>query len=368
MSTEVSYELSIVVPTLNEIGNIELLCNKIASALKEINWEIIFVDDNSTDGTKELLDQLSLQHDHISAIHRLDRKGLSSACIEGMQASKAPLIAVMDADLQHEETLLPVMLAKFSKKTLGIVVASRFAEGSELGDFSAKRELLSNIGNLLSRTVLKARLTDPLSGFFMLRKALFHQICPKLYGKGFKILLDIFSSAPKQLIFEEVPLRFNTRHSGESKLDTTVALEFIGLLCHKLFGKIIPVRFILFSLVGLTGVGVHLLVLSAFHMLINTEFVWSQTIATYIAMTSNYFINNSFTYRDKKLHGKKLFFGLLSFYLVCSIAAFLNVAFANFLYQKNVHWAIAGTSGALIGAILNYGLSSIFTWRKVKIQ
>jgi dolichol-phosphate mannosyltransferase len=361
------YELSIVVPTLNEVGNIELLCNKISAVLKEINWEIIFVDDNSADGTKALLDKISSQHHNIRAIHRINRTGLSSACIEGMLASKAPIVAVMDADLQHDETLLPIMFAAFSKKTLNIAVASRFAAGAELGDFSAKRELLSNMGNLLSRLVLKVRLTDPLSGFFMLRKEVLHELSPRLYGKGFKILLDIFASSKRPLNFIEVPLRFNTRHSGESKLDTTTALEFIGLLCHKIFGKIIPVRFILFSLVGLTGIGVHLLVLTVLHIAINTQFVWSQTIATYIAMTSNYFINNSFTYRDKKLHGKKLFFGLLSFYLVCSLGAFLNVAFASLLYEKNFHWAIAGTAGALIGAVLNYALSSIFTWRKTKI-
>ncbi|MGZ4994175.1 MAG: glycosyltransferase [Methylobacter sp.] len=362
-----SFQLSIVVPTLNEVGNIKLLCNKISTVLKEINWEIIFVDDNSTDGTKQLLKKISSQHRHIRAIHRINRKGLSSACIEGMLASKAPIVAVMDANLQHDETLLPIMFAEFSQKPVDIAVASRFLESAELGDFSAKRELLSNIGDLLlSRLILKARLTDPLSGFFMLRKEVLHELSPKLYGKGFKILLDIFASSKKPLKFIEVPLRFNTRHSIESKLDATIALEFIGLLCHKLFGKIIPVRFIQFSLAGLTGAGVHLLALTMLHIVINTQFIWSQTIATYIAMTSNYFINNSFTYRDKKLHGTKLLFGLISFYLVCSIGAFLNVELASSLYQNNIHWAIAAMAGALIGAILNYALSSTFTWRKPK--
>ena len=360
------YELTIVVPTLNEVGNIELLCNKIARALKEISWEIIFVDDNSTDGTKELLTHISNKHEHVSAIYRTDRKGLSSACIEGMLASKAPIVAVMDADLQHDEGLLPLMLAEFSTTSLDIAVASRFAAGAELGAFSAKRALLSNIGNFLSRLVIKVQLTDPLSGFFMLRTDVLKRLSQRLYGKGFKILLDIFASSNKPLNFVEVPLKFSTRHSGESKLDGTIALEFVGLLCHKLFGKIIPLRFILFCLVGLTGVGVHLMVLSSFHLFINTEFVWSQTIATYTAMTSNYFLNNSFTYRDKKLQGKRLIIGLLTFYLVCSAAAVLNVAFANLLYQSNIHWVIAGTAGAFIGAVLNYGLSSMFTWRKSK--
>jgi dolichol-phosphate mannosyltransferase len=218
----------------------------------------------------------------------------------------------------------------------------------------------------LSRLVIKVRLTDPLSGFFMLRKDVFYDLSPRLYGKGFKILLDIFASAKRPLNFIEVPLRFGTRHSGESKLDSTVALEFIGLLFHKLFGTVLPVRFILFCLVGLTGVGVHLLILTVFHLFINTQFLWSQTIATYIAMTSNYFLNNRFTYRDKKLHGKKLFTGLLSFYVVCSVGAVINVGVAEMLYQKNIHWAVAGTAGALIGAVWNYALSSVFTWRKIK--
>jgi len=361
-----SYELSIIVPTLNEVGNIELLCNKISTVLKEINWEIIFVDDNSTDGTPALLDKISSQHQNIRAIHRIGRKGLSSACIEGMLASKAPVVAVMDADLQHDEALLPIMFAEFSKKTLDIAVASRFATGAELGDFSAKRELISNTGNLLSRLILKTRLTDPLSGFFMLRKEILHELSTRLYGKGFKILLDIFASSKRPLNFIEVPLRFNTRHSGESKLDTTIALEFIGLLFHKLFGKIIPVRFILFSLVGLIGVGVHLLILAVFHLAINTQFEWAQTIATYIAMTSNYFLNNIFTYRNQRIRGKKLFTGLLSFYLVCSVGALMNIGFADLLYKKSINWVIAGTAGALIGSVWNYALSSIFTWRKAK--
>jgi dolichol-phosphate mannosyltransferase len=358
-----SYELSIVIPTLNEVGNIELLCNKISTTLKEVNWEIVFVDDNSTDGTKELLEQMSSQYQNISAIHRIDRKGLSSACIEGMSASKAPIVAVMDADLQHDETLLPFMYAKFTDSTLDIAVASRFAAGANLGKFSAKREFISNTGNLLSRLIIKAHLSDPLSGFFMLRKRIFLELSPRLYGKGFKILLDIFASSKRPLKFTEVPLKFGSRHSGESKLDTTVVLEFVGLLLHKLFGKVVPVRFILFCLVGLTGLAVHLIVLSLFQLFINTQFILSQTIATYVAMTSNYFLNNSFTYRDKKLHGKQLFLGLMSFYLVCSLGALINIGFAELLYQKNIHWTIAGAAGALIGAIWNYILSSMFTWK-----
>jgi dolichol-phosphate mannosyltransferase len=281
-----------------------------------------------------------------------------------MLASKSPIVAVMDADLQHDETLLPAMLARFSDPSLDFAIASRFATGANLGDFSAKRELISNTGNMLSRLVINARLTDPLSGFFMLRKNVFLELLPRLYGKGFKILLDLFASSKKPLKFAEVPLKFGSRHSGESKLDTTVALEFIGLLFHKLFGKVIPVRFIMFGLVGLSGVGVHLLVLTLLHLVINTQFIWLQTIATYIAMTSNYFLNNSFTYRDKKLHGKKLLFGLISFYLVCSVGAVINVGFAELLYQKNINWAFAGTAGALIGAGWNYALSSLFTWNK----
>jgi dolichol-phosphate mannosyltransferase len=359
-----SYQLSIVVPTLNEVGNIEILCHKISTALQEISWEIIFVDDNSTDGTKELLEKISSEYQHIRAIHRIGRKGLSSACIEGILASTAPVAAVMDADLQHDETLLPLMYAKFADASLDIAVASRFVSGADRGDFPAKRELISNTGNLLSRMIVKARLTDPLSGFFMLRKDLFLELSPQLYGKGFKILLDIFASARRPLQFSEIPLKFGARHSGKSKLDINVALEFIGLLFHKLFGKVIPIRFIRFCLVGLTGLGIHLAVLALFQLLLNIQFIGPQTIATYIAMTSNYFLNNHFTYNDKKRHGKRLLWGLLSFYLVCSIGALLNVGLAELLYQKNLHWAIAGTAGALIGAVWNYVLSSLVTWRK----
>ena len=231
------YQLSIVVPTLNEVGNIDLLYNKISIALTDINWEIIFVDDDSTDGTKELLKQLSSQKENVQTIYRINKKGLSSACIEGMHICKAPIIAVMDADLQHDEKLLPKMFSEFLQPSLDIVIASRFLQGSDLGKFTAKRELLSNTGNKLSRLFINANLSDPLSGFFMLRSTLIKEINHNLYGKGFKILLDIFISSKRKLIFKELPLKFNSRHSGESKLDMTIAFEFIGLLCHKFFVK-----------------------------------------------------------------------------------------------------------------------------------
>lgn len=134
----------------------------------------------------------------------------------------------------------------------------------------------------------------------------------------------------------------------------------------QVFCKIIPIRFILFSIVGLSGVFVHMLLLTALFKYFHFSFIIAQTIATYIAMTSNYFINNYYTYRINRLYGKKLFIGLISFYLICSIGALINIESANLIFKNEIHWAIAGVAGTFIGAIWNYALSSTFTWKTVQ--
>jgi dolichol-phosphate mannosyltransferase len=357
-------ELAIIVPTLNERDNVEPLYHAIAKAIDGPNWEIVFVDDDSTDGTLERLDELASRHSNCRFIRRVGRRGLSGACIEGMLATTAPYLAVMDADLQHDETLLPNMLELIKREDLDLVVASRFKEGAQIDNFSQKRERMSHLGNTLARTVLKAELSDPLSGFFMLRRGLLNEIVEELSGKGFKILLDIFASAERPLRFEEVPLHFRERHSGESKLDTLVSLEFLMLIGEKLFGHYVPVRFLLFIMVGLSGVAVHLVALGILFRLAALDFLLAQAIATLTAMTSNFYLNNVFTHRDKKLKDMDFLYGLLTFYVACSVGALINFQIAEFLYDKGIFWLLAGLIGAGVSSIWNYGVTSTFTWRR----
>ncbi|HEX5077668.1 MAG TPA: glycosyltransferase family 2 protein [Geminicoccaceae bacterium] len=357
-------DLAVIVPTLNEKDNIEPLLARLGEALAGIAWEAVFVDDDSQDGTGALLLHLQSTRPNVRVIRRIGRRGLSSACIEGMLATGAPFLAVIDADLQHDETILPRMLETLRARDLDVVVGSRFSDGGGAGALSSGRLLLSRFGRLLSRAVSHADLSDPMSGYFVLRRSFFEETVRRLSGQGFKILLDLFASAPRSVRFAEVPFTFRPRHSGRSKLDTLVMLEYVTLLSDKLLGPYFPTRFVMFVLVGLFGVVVHLSVLGLAHKIMLLPFYSSQIIATFSAMTINFNLNNLLTYRDRRLSGIHLVYGHLSFYLICSIGALANFQIAEMLFERRVPWMIAGFLGAMISSVWNYGVSSTITWKR----
>jgi dolichol-phosphate mannosyltransferase len=357
-------ELAVIVPTLNEKDNIAPLLARLGDALAGIQWEVVFVDDDSRDGTAELLLRLQNVMPRVRVIRRIGRRGLSSACIEGMLATGAPFLAVIDADLQHDESILPRMLEALREGDLDIVVGSRFSAGGSVGSFAGKRLLLSRLGRWLSRIVSHAELSDPMSGYFVLRRTFLEETVRRLSGQGFKILLDFFASAPRPVRFAEIPFTFRPRHSGASKLDTLVMLEYVTLLSDKLLGPYFPTRFVMFVLVGLFGVVVHLAVLGLAHKLLLISFYYSQIIATFTAMTVNFNLNNLFTYRDRRLSSVRLIYGHLSFYLICSIGAIANFQIAEMLFNLRVPWMVAGFLGAMISSVWNYGVSSTITWKR----
>lgn len=357
-----AFALSIVVPTLNEVGNIGPLYQRLTETLAGVDWEVIFVDDDSSDGTLAKLRELSAQQINVHCLQRIGRRGLASAAIEGMLAASAPFIAVMDADMQHDEALLRDMLDILLAGSAEIVVASRFLAGASTQGLNATRERLSRLGNSLSRVMTKTELSDPLTGFFMLRREIIQEVAHSLTAQGYKILLDIIASTKRPLNVIEIPMRFRQRHAGASKLDVLVMLEFAMLLADKLVGRFVPVRFVLFTFVGLIGAALHVAILWAAFKVAGTTFYSAQALATVVAMTSNFYCNNEFTHRDRKLSGVKFLTGLLSFYLVCSVGAIANLQLAEFLYQNGIVWVLAGLIGAIVGAVWNYGVTSTFTW------
>jgi dolichol-phosphate mannosyltransferase len=358
---EPSVELAVIIPTLNERDNVPLVVERLNRVLAGISWEVIFVDDDSPDGTADAVRDVALRQQNIRCLQRIGRRGLSSACIEGILSTAAPYTAVMDGDLQHDETLLPFMLEKIKAGHLDIVVASRhLAEGS-LGNFGVSRVRISGFATKLSRLVVRAELSDPMSGFFIISRGAFHSAVRRLSGQGFKILLDLFASTPRPLAFAEVPLHFRERLHGESKLDTLVAWEYLMLLLQKLIGPMVPVRFLLFSLIGGLGVAVHLVTLWLTLFAARAEFAVAQAVATLTAMTFNFLLNNLFTYRDRRLKGWRLVSGLGSFYAVCGVGAAANVGIAASIIGRQPWW-LAGLAGAAVSAVWNYAMSSIFTW------
>ena len=356
-------ELAIVIPTFNEAGNVAEIARRIGASLEGIAWEIIFVDDDSADGTAERVRELARADSRIRLLRRVGRRGLSSACIEGMLATTAPFLAVIDADLQHDETLLPRMLACLQAEDLDIVVGSRYVSGGSVGDWNERRQAMSRFASRLAQRLIHADLADPMSGFFMLRAPALAACVGDLSGVGYKILLDLFASSPRPLKFAELPYGFRQREHGESKLDNAVLWEYALMLLQKLIGPRIPVRFIAFSLIGGSGVLVHLGVLWLLNRLLGTSFLIGQAVAALVAMTTNFFLNNVLTYRDMRLRGRQLLWGWFSFVIACSIGAIANVGIATYLFEGDTGWVLSALAGILVGAVWNYAVTAVYTWR-----
>jgi dolichol-phosphate mannosyltransferase len=355
-------QLSIVVPTYNEKGNILELLKRLEVVLLSIEWEVVFVDDDSPDDTAETVRHLARHDSRIRCVQRIGRRGLSSACIEGVLASSAPYVAVMDADLQHDESILPKMLAAIQDNGVDIAVGSRYVGGGSIGRWDEKRASISRFATRLSHLVVPAELKDPMSGFFMLRREIFMESVRRLSALGFKILVDVFASSPRPLKFVEIPYEFRSRHAGESKLDGHAAWDYGMLLLDKLIGRWVPVRFVSFALIGGLGVFVHMAVLTLTFRSGAVQFATGQAIATAVAMIFNFLVNNELTYRDQRLRGTKLISGLLTFMLGCSIGALANVGIAQYLFEQEQGWVPAALGGVLVGAVWNYAVSSFYTW------
>ncbi|WP_339138018.1 MAG: glycosyltransferase family 2 protein [Candidatus Electrothrix sp. GW3-4] len=359
--------LSVVVPCYNEVENVEELTRHLSETLQGIPWEVIFVDDDSPDKTSQKIADMAFQNPRVRLIHRIGRRGLSSACVEGMLSTSAPYLAVMDADLQHDATLLPDMLTALRSQQLDIVVGSRYIDGGGIGSWDTKRAAYSRFATRISRYFTQTELTDPMSGFFMIQREALMQRVRRLSGVGFKILLDLFASSSTPLRFLELPYTFKERHAGESKLDNRALLEFGMLLLDKWIGHIIPVRFAAFVLVGGIGVLVHFLVLLLLFRITGAPFAYGQAAATLVAMTTNYLLNNLFTYNDVQLKGWKLLTGWFSFILVCGVGAAANVGIASLLFQRQTNWMLSALAGIGVSSVWNYAVTAVYTWQAPSI-
>jgi len=365
-----SPQLAVIVPSYKERDNIAPLFDKVTAALGDIPFEFIVVDDNSPDGTAAVVKEMARHHANVRCIHRIGRRGLSSAVVEGISASAAPYFAVIDADHQHDERVLPQMLEKALNGD-DIVVGTRYAGSGQVGDgLSKTREAGSRFATKLSGLVTGEALSDPMSGFFLMRRDVFDEIAGSLSSEGFKILLDIVVSATrkrkregKELRIGEVAYTFRPRHAGESKMSPIVVVQFLGLVFSKMTGGFLPTSFLLFAGVGAVGVLVHVAVLAICLSLLHFNFVNSQVVATIVSMTTNFLLNNEFTFADKKLKGWRFAFGLLSFYVICSIGAIANVSVASWIFGLDHAVYFAGILGALMSMVFNYAVSRAITWR-----
>ena len=357
-------DLAVVVPTYNERGNVAELIARLQRVLCGFEWELIFVDDDSPDGTADLIREYAARDRRIRLLHRIGRRGLSSACIEGVLATPAECIAIMDADLQHDESILPEMVGRLRAEKLDVVVATRNSEGGCMGDLARERVWLSRLGKKLSQFVCRCQVSDPMSGFFVVRRTYFHGVVQRLQDGGFKILVDMLASSDRPVRLGEVGYHFRNRTWGESKLDANAAVECLFLIVNKLLGGLVPPRFAAFGLVGATGLAVHLSCLAFLFRVQHLSFSAAQILATFAAMTINFFLNNLITYYDRRLRGFRMWAGLLTFWIACSFGVLANVSCARSLLQLHMPWYIAGLAGTAVSSVWNYAVNQFLTWQR----
>ena len=356
-------ELAVVIPTFNEFQNVQPTVDAVFSALKGIDFELIFVDDDSPDGTARQVLELSRTDSRVRLVHRINRRGLSSAVVEGMMASNAPYLAVMDGDLQHDETLLPDMLRRLQTSDVDLVVGTRHREGGSMGAFSWARVALSQWGRRLSALVCHADVSDPMSGFFALRRDYLDEVVRNLSCVGFKILVDLLASSKRPVRVQEVGYTFRNRLHGHSKLDLVVGLEYLELLLHKLVGDWIPVRYALFGMIGAVGVVAQLVLIGFLLYFGRLTFDTAQVTSSLLVIGLNYAGNNQITFRDRRLRGWRWLYGLALFALACSLGLYLNLRVASGLSEIGVRWILASLAGILIASVWNYSIGAILVWR-----
>jgi dolichol-phosphate mannosyltransferase len=362
--TQLAPTLSVIVPTFNEAANVPVLARRVSLALKGISWEIVFVDDNSPDHTSIVAKELGQRDARIRCIRRIGRRGLAGAFLEGALSSQAQFVAVLDGDLQHDERILPQMWELMTRQNADLVIGSRYVIGGDSQGFGAARAAISRIATNSARWLTRTSVKDPMSGFFMMRRDLLDRIAPDLSNEGFKILFDILvTERDVDLNIIELPYGFMARRAGESKFDLRNAVDFASLLAAKFMRNLVPLRFLSFLLVGGSGVAVQLACLWQ-GLAVGLSFPSAQAVATLVAMTSNFLLNNLLTYRDQRVAGWRVVPALLSFYAVCSIGALSNVGVSSWLYAQHPVWWIAGIAGSIVGAVWNYAGSSIFVWKR----
>jgi dolichol-phosphate mannosyltransferase len=355
-------ELAIIVPTFNEKDNVRPLLQRLQTALAGVSYEVIFVDDDSPDGTAGLVREISATQAGVRLLHRIGRRGLASACLEGMLSTSTPVLAVMDADLQHDESILPEMLARIRTGKYDLAIGSRHVAGGGMGEFARRRVALSNLGLAISKLIGKHALSDPMSGYFMLTRAFFDEVMRSATGVGFKIMLDLVASAKRPVRFTEVPYQFRQREAGASKLDLNIGVEYLYLVADKLIGRWLPIRFVLYCLVGALGLAVHMSILWLLFTRLGYRFENALLVAIAVALVANYSVNNILTYRERRLRGWAFLTGLVIYALACSVGNLSNYALAKLLVDRGVWWPLASVSGLAVGSVWNFAASSIFTW------
>lgn len=360
--------LSLVIPTYNEYQNIGPLIQRITSALEPVtdNFEIIVLDDDSPDGTWQVAEEIARENSHLRVIRRCGERGLGTAVIAGWQAAKGEILGVMDGDLQHPPETLPKLLSSVLDTDAEIVVASRYIDGGGISAWSLGRRLSSWMGAFIASLMLPNILRlvrDPMSGYFLIRRSVIEYL--DLHPEGYKILLEVLSRGKYQTVVE-IPYIFEDRKEGKSKLGPKQYCDFfihLGRLARET-GQI--GRFLRFCGVGFSGVLVNEGALKFFTDVGGLHYIYSAILAVEIAIISNFFFNDLWTFSDKANQepgiGNRIK-RLCKFNLICASGACLNILILWALTDLGgLHYLRSNLFGIFAATLWNYSMNYHITW------
>lgn len=350
-------KISVVIPTYNERENLPELVERLSRALQGYEYEIVIVDDDSPDKTWELAEELARKYP-IKVIRRTREKGLSSAVIRGFKEASGDVFVVMDADLQHPPEKVPELIEAI-KSGADIAIASRYVPGGAVKNWYWYRKLISRGAIMICRVALpKIRnIKDPVSGFFALKREVVEGV--ELNPVGFKILMEILVKGHYTNV-KEVPFTFGLRKAGESKLGSKTIVNYLRHIYRLMRWEGEIDRLVKFSLVGLSGVLVNEGFLWAFVEFFGWDKVFSNILATELAILNNFTWNDIWTFGDLK--NKPLLKRLASFHVAALSGALVQWAIYFILMAVGVHYLLANLIGIVVSFIVRFAVNRHVTW------
>lgn len=362
--------ISLILPTLNEEENLKVLLPNLHYILKDYSYEIIVVDDNSTDQSRKVAENLFSDEINGFIHHRIKLLGLSSAIYDGFNLATGEVVVVMDADLQHDPKILPQMIQSIISNNSDICIASRNIENGGYGDLSRMRKFLSKSGIWIANFFLNMNLSDPMSGYFALSRDLFDEVKGRINPRGFKILLEIIYKS-SNIRIAHVPYHFKARRHGETKLTPAIGFEYLLALIDLKVGWIISYRFLQFCFVGFLGSCFNFMIFSLC-MTLKIPLLQSVFYAASFGMVWSFLANNFITFSESRYVQKKLLIGG-AIYLIFSLPGLLvQISVTVFLFNLfsavlnlNIHYYFIYIAAVIFGAILNYFIHLKITWKRI---
>jgi dolichol-phosphate mannosyltransferase len=383
MSTVTAPILSVVTPTFDEAENLPELVERLHAALGDLPHEIIVADDNSPDRTWEVAEKLAAHDPSIRVLRRFHDHGLSAAVLDGMAAARGEYLAVIDADLQHDEAILPSMVDLLRNGRAEVVVGSRESDGGGYGEWSTRRRVVSWVATAIAKSLLRVPTGDPMSGYFVITREAYEATASEINPKGFKILLE-FIGRNRQLRVAEVGYTFSNRRHGETKLNRSVIRSYLLAVAELRLGRQVDPVFLLYVMVGVLGLGVNSLLFTLFEALgfprvdtglnealdpVYSSFVLSVAVTTLMMFV----INNEFTFWEQRYRGLKLLPAFVVYAGMTFVGTLVHVAVFSWLQEVGFLFSVIGDDaarvvhnllGAVVALVVNWYLNTTYLWRR----